>query len=482
MYRRFIVIFAFLGLSLPVAGAAWAQYYVTDLGVLSGGNTSEAYGVNSAGQVVGFSMNTSDPHGAETFLYSNGTMSDIGQYYAAYPNSATGGVGWKIGGGINDNGTVAWTDNGPTTTAYSFLYSGGTTVTPLDTLSGVGNNPTFVNNISFATGITDNGLVCGFYTSSAGYHHPFLCNTNTGTITDLGNLGTVNAETKGMAVNSSGMVVGYGQIGGIIDASYHMFYWTSTTGIQPLVSFKPSTDDGYGMAINSSGQVVGSFVTGGAEQGPSDAFICQAGATNVTDLGALANGAQWGTNSNLLYRIDRVSAAAGINDAGVVVGYSMTDYNGDPHAFVWTSAAGMQDLNSMISPAAGWTLQYAQAVSSNGYIAGYGVNSAGATDAYLLTPALPGDANLDGKVDINDLTIVLAHYNQSGTTWAGGEFTGDGTVDINDLTIVLAHYNDTAGSCGAGSPAAVPEPGALALLAAALAGVAALASCARRRS
>ena len=63
-----------------------------------------------------------------------------------------------------------------------------------------------------------------------------------------------------------------------------------------------------------------------------------------------------------------------------------------------------------------------------------------------MNPQLPGDANLDGKVDINDLTIVLAHYGQTGMTWTQGEFTGDGTVDINDLTIVLAHYNETAGS------------------------------------
>ena len=33
-------------------------------------------------------------------------------------------------------------------------------------------------------------------------------------------------------------------------------------------------------------------------------------------------------------------------------------------------------------------------------------------------PALPGDANGDGKVDINDLTIVLAHFGQTGATWS----------------------------------------------------------------
>ena len=81
--------------------------------------------------------------------------------------------------------------------------------------------------------------------------------------------------------------------------------------------------------------------------------------------------------------------------------------------------------------------------------------------------ALPGDANLDGKVDINDLTIVLAHYNQTGRRWTTGEFTGSGTVDINDLTIVLAHYNQTLGSSGP-SLASVPEPSALLLVLAGL--------------
>jgi hypothetical protein len=89
-----------------------------------------------------------------------------------------------------------------------------------------------------------------------------------------------------------------------------------------------------------------------------------------------------------------------------------------------------------------------------------------------------GDAAGDGTVDINDLTIVLTHFGQSRQTWSDGEFTGDGTVDINDLTIVLANFGRSTGA-GAAGLAAVPEPDALALVAAAA--LAGLAACARRR-
>jgi hypothetical protein len=52
--------------------------------------------------------------------------------------------------------------------------------------------------------------------------------------------------------------------------------------------------------------------------------------------------------------------------------------------------------------------------------------------------------------------------------WNEGGFTGDGLVDVNDLTIVLSNFGATAGSP---SLAAVPEPSALALLVAGVAGL-----------
>ena len=73
----------------------------------------------------------------------------------------------------------------------------------------------------------------------------------------------------------------------------------------------------------------------------------------------------------------------------------------------------------------------------------------------------PGDANGDGRVNINDLTIVLAPTIRLAKRGPRATLPESGTVDINDLTIVLAHYNQTYGS----SPVATPEPSSLALLA-----------------
>jgi hypothetical protein len=64
-------------------------------------------------------------------------------------------------------------------------------------------------------------------------------------------------------------------------------------------------------------------------------------------------------------------------------------------------------------------------------------------DIYLLSqfyPALLGDANVDGLIDVGDLGILAANYGGTGKTWKQGDFNNDGVVDVGDLGILAAHY------------------------------------------
>ncbi len=76
--------------------------------------------------------------------------------------------------------------------------------------------------------------------------------------------------------------------------------------------------------------------------------------------------------------------------------------------------------------------------------------------AAFSTPRIPGDANLDGTVDVSDLGILATNYGAtSGKTWEDGDFTGDGKVNVSDLGILATNY-------GTGTAAqSVPEPSLL---------------------
>jgi MYXO-CTERM domain-containing protein len=59
-----------------------------------------------------------------------------------------------------------------------------------------------------------------------------------------------------------------------------------------------------------------------------------------------------------------------------------------------------------------------------------------------------GDANLDEEVDIADLGIVAANWQQSDRFWYQGDFNFDGNVTIADLGILAANWQK-----GSNSPA-----------------------------
>jgi hypothetical protein len=278
---------------------------------------------------------------------------------------------------------------------------------------------------------------------------------------------SVNVE----AINSNGWIVGRGGSGPATAYAYNGNTWTSL-GVPSGTWNNNGTPTNYtkgssATAIDTNGDVVGVVGTNTATRGDAS-YVPYNSATSswgtMVDLGNLIAYNSAYTNSQ----------ACGINDNGQIVGFGFSNGTkslATEYAFVAGTTAGSEvALNTLISPAnqANWTLCTANAVDNSGNIAGAGLEN-GVAEVYLLEPAIPGDANLDGRVDINDLTIVLAHYNQSGMSWGDGEFTGDGKVDINDLTIVLAHYNDTASASAGSGLSAVPEPGTLAVLGAGLA-------------
>jgi uncharacterized membrane protein len=357
------------------------------------------------------------------------------------------------GDGITDTGLVgglAYSSSAPNERAV--IYNATTAVTTdLTTVPG------FINGLnSWTYAVNNSGQAVGW--SAASY--PFFFDGST-TVQLPGLGGQLNTNTAyPYALNNNGVVVGGGLAGGT-DPTQHPFVWTQADGTQPL--FSPINPSGDARGVNDNGVVVGGTTDAGAFYATT-----VGGSVQSAEVGALG-----AATDAVLLAVDALNQA---------VGWSCTDAaNTIVHAVYYQPSTGMIDLNSTaeVVNLGGWTLTEATAVSSNGrYIVGYGTNASGQERAFLLTALLPGDANLDGTVDINDLTIVLANYGQTGTTWTQGEFTGDGTVDINDLTIVLAHYGEPLGSSGAGL-SAVPEPSSIVLLAAGLVGI--LAGFGRKR-
>jgi chitodextrinase len=56
------------------------------------------------------------------------------------------------------------------------------------------------------------------------------------------------------------------------------------------------------------------------------------------------------------------------------------------------------------------------------------------------TSANKGDVNGSGKVDLTDLSILLAHWGMTGVPVSQGDVNGSGKVDLTDLSILLSNW------------------------------------------
>ena len=203
---------------LSLSWTAHAAFVIADLG------PSVATALNSSGQVVGY---TGTPLGPQAFLYSNGSMQNLGSL------DGRGSEAFDI----NDRGqVVGWSTSSQG--AEAFVYSGGS-------MQGLGVQAGYQS--SQATGINNSGQVVGFsYTGAPNYPAQAFLYSAGGVIQALPTLGLGNS-TYPASIGSAGQVVG----GAAPDGYERPFLLEN--GTARLLS----TGAGKALGVNDSGQVVG---------------------------------------------------------------------------------------------------------------------------------------------------------------------------------------------------------------------------------
>jgi fibronectin-binding autotransporter adhesin len=275
------------------------------------------------------------------------------------------------------------------------------------------------------------------------------------------NTGTVTVGTGATLQIKSGASV---QLGGAMDALSDGTHNVSvlnngtlnvTQGAKNigLLSGTGTTNVSDGVSLTADGAIQGTL----AITGTGSLTIRPGGTANGTSMfstlsidGSLG---AWTANLNINDNKLIIEASAGTKT-------SILSQTQDQLAFGKTHSAG---ITTATLPA-----NMGEAVIDNAIV---GKTSFGgvAVDAnsVLVGPELLGDANIDGHVDLTDLSTVLNNFGSTTSAWTSGNFDGAATIDLTDLSAVLNNFGATNpnASTATGSVAmATPEPTTLALL------------------
>lgn len=205
---------------------------MSSLGTL-GGTVTSSSDINNLGQVVGFSQTTDGNERA--FSWENGSMSDLG--------SLAGDAAQSWANAINNSGQIVGYSETTDSGRHGFLWDNGT-MTDIGTLGGYG---------SFARGINDAGQIVGESFTDQGNWHAF--HWQDGQMADLGTLGGNRSEAYD--INNDGQIVGYSRLNDGSDYNNsHAVLWESNGQLIDIGTLG-SVEESKAMALNDSGQVVG---------------------------------------------------------------------------------------------------------------------------------------------------------------------------------------------------------------------------------
>jgi len=320
--------------------AAWIEGKMVKLGTLGGPNSSVAWESvkNNQGLIVGISDTSMVQPRGEIFSCV------LGGFIPASGNTCQGFL-WQppgniralptLGGdngfatGINNKGqVVGWAEtsykdptcNLPQVLQFlPYVYDVKTAkISALQVYPGDSDGTAdAINDKGQMAGIS--GICSNAVGGASAIHAVFWQDQNSVPI-DMGNLGGMAWNTPA-GMNSKGEVVGFGNPSGDQNAGFNVmaFYWSQSTGMQPLGTLSTFTNS-IAYAINNHGVIVGQALN--LSTGASHAFVYQDGM--MTDLNSL----MIGHNSlTLVYAND-------VDDSGVIVGGATDAKTGVTSAFV----------------------------------------------------------------------------------------------------------------------------------------------------
>ena len=409
---------------------------------------------------------------AEQWDQRGGTITQFGETRGGF-YTVQGGATWNLMGGIHQGTQIAV---GNTAGDGTYLMPGGSIN---------------MNGLSTARIIVGNNNSGSFLQSGGDVRVPFLYVGGSGSLgsgrgfyrLDAGSLLCTGQMWVGTENAAGGTYV---QTGGRAEIAKLVANDLSTSNSSIQIS-------GGSLLINDSSTNNGSWTqTGGAAH--VDGFLDGAGSASVTGTGSLTvarlrqrslfigdnarvvNLDNQGASSNQLNRLNSLT----IQEVGGAV-RGTWDVDNTLLAIDYTGASPLPAIK-----------RYLTSGYANGSWNGTGINSAmvrafGLAEGYaeasdvlgpsggtfngepvdgttvLVRYAFYGDANLDGRVNLNDFNRMAANFGGTDKVWSQGDFTYDGRVNLDDFNKLAANFGMAFGPTitpedWSALASAVPEP------------------------